>query len=67
MKGFHIVASHSDSPCFKLKTKPELLVEDQYLRLNTEGYGGMIYSTWFDRCLSVAGRVVIQGKKNQYA
>lgn len=62
-KGFHVVASHSDSPCFKLKTKPELLVEDRYLRLNTEGYGGMIYSTWFDRCLSVAGRVVLRGKK----
>lgn len=63
MKGFHIVASHSDSPCFKLKTNPELLVEDQYLRLNTEGYGGMIYSTWFDRSLSVAGRVVVRGAK----
>lgn len=62
-KGFHIAASHSDSPSFKLKTNPELLVEDQYLRLNTEGYGGMIYSTWFDRSLSVAGRVVVGGKE----
>ncbi len=56
--GFHIAASHSDSPSFKLKTNPEMKVEDKYLRLNTEGYGGMIYSTWFDRCLSVAGRLV---------
>lgn len=63
MKGFRIIASHSDSPCFKLKTDPELLTEKHYLRLNTEGYGGMIYSTWFDRSLSVAGRVVIQGKE----
>lgn len=62
MKGFHIVASHSDSPSFKLKTNPEFPSEKQYLRLNTEGYGGMIYSTWFDRSLSVAGRVVLEGE-----
>lgn len=62
MKGFHIVASHSDSPAFKLKTNPELSSEKQYLRLNTEGYGGMIYATWFDRSLSVAGRVVLEGE-----
>ena len=63
MKGFRIIASHSDSPCFKLKTDPELLTENHYLRLNIENYGGMIYSTWFDRCLSVAGRVVIRGEE----
>ncbi len=63
MKGFRIIASHSDFPCFKLKTNPELLTEKHYLRLNTENYGGMIYSTWFDRSLSVAGRVVIRGKE----
>ncbi len=56
--GFHITTSHSDSPSFKLKTNPEMKVEDKYLKLNTEGYGGMIYSTWFDRCLSVAGQIV---------
>lgn len=61
IKGFHITASHSDSPGFKLKTNPEMTVEDQYVKLNTEGYGGMIYSTWFDRCLSVAGRLVCGG------
>lgn len=59
MKGFHIVASHSDSPSFKVKVNPEFPSEKQYLRLNTEVYGGMIYSTWFDRSLSVAGRIVI--------
>lgn len=63
MRGFRIIASHSDSPCFKLKTDPELLTENHYLRLNTESYGGMIYSTWFDRCLSIAGRVVIRGEE----
>lgn len=58
LKGFHMAASHSDSPCFKIKTNPEMMQEDKYLKLNVEGYGGMIQYTWFDRCLSVAGRVV---------
>ncbi len=62
LRGFHMIASHSDSPSFQLKTNPEMTVEDQYLKLNTEGYGGAIYSTWFDRCLSVAGRVVIDSE-----
>lgn len=57
-KGFHIVASHSDSPCFKLKAGEETSVENSYVKLNVEPYGGMIYATWFDRCLSVAGRIV---------
>lgn len=57
-RGFHIAASHSDSPALKLKCDPEISVENQYIKLNTEVYGGMIYSTWFDRCLSVAGRLV---------
>lgn len=58
--GFHIVASHSDSPTFKIKENPEMKVEDQYIKLNTEGYGGMISNTWLDRPLSVAGRVTIK-------
>ncbi len=61
IKGFHMTASHSDSPCFKIKTNPEMTLEDKYLKLNVEGYGGMIQYTWFDRCLSVAGRVVCDG------
>lgn len=59
MKGFHITASHSDSPTFKVKEAPEMLVEKQYVKLNTEKYGGMILSTWLDRALSVAGRIVV--------
>ncbi len=59
-KGFHLVASHSDSPSFKIKEMPEMAVEKQYVKLNTEKYGGMILSTWFDRPLSVAGRVVVK-------
>lgn len=57
--GLRISAAHSDSPTFKLKAKPELCNND-YLRLNTEKYGGMLMSTWFDRPLSVAGRVLIE-------
>ncbi len=60
-KGFHMIASHSDSPCFKLKENPEITVEDAYMKLNVEKYGGMILSTWMDRPLSVAGRVVLAG------
>lgn len=57
---FHVTASHSDSPGFKLKENAELEIKKKYTVLNTEGYGGMICSTWFDRPLSVAGRVLIR-------
>ena len=59
-KGFRIVASHSDAPCFKLKENPEVMVENTYVKWNVEKYGGMILSTWLDRPLSVAGRVVVK-------
>lgn len=61
--GFQIIASHSDSPCFRLKENPEMTSENGYIRLNTEIYGGMIHSTWLDRPLSVAGRLVVREKK----
>ena len=57
---FKIAASHSDSPCFKLKTRCEENVLNCYTRLNVEPYGGMLMSTWLDRPLSVAGRVLIR-------
>ncbi len=57
---FRIAASHSDFPTFKIKENAELEVKKKYLQLNTEGYGGMICATWFDRPLSVAGRVVVK-------
>lgn len=61
---FRMTAAHSDSPTFKIKNVAELNGPGEYLRLDTEGYGGMIDSTWFDRPLSVAGRVLINtGKK----
>lgn len=59
VKGFHMVATHSDSPTFKIKEHPEKEVEKQYVLLNTEKYGGMILSTWLDRPLSVAGRIAV--------
>ena len=59
MGGFLICASHSDSPTFKLKSNYEMTVDDCYLKLNVEKYGGMICSTWLDRPLSIAGRVVV--------
>ena len=57
---FNIAASHSDFPTFKVKEKAGLEVKKKYIKLNTEGYGGMICSTWFDRPLSVAGRVLVK-------
>lgn len=62
ISGFHIVASHGDSPSFKVKEAPETDTEGHYVRLNTEKYGGMILSTWLDRALSVAGRLAVRGK-----
>lgn len=58
--GFRISASHSDSPSFKIKENPEIAVENNYIKLNTEGYGGMILSSWMDRPLSVAGRIIVK-------
>lgn len=57
---FRIAAAHGDSPTFKLKHVFEDAAENAYIRLNTEKYGGMIMSTWFDRPLSVAGRVTVR-------
>lgn len=59
-KSFNIVASHSDSPTFKIKENAEIEVKNKYVKLNTEKYGGMICSTWFDRPLSIAGRILVK-------
>jgi len=56
---FNIVASHGDSPSFKIKDNYKI-ESGKYIQLNTEKYGGMIYSTWFDRPLSAAGRVILK-------
>lgn len=60
--GFMITASHSDSPCLKIKENPEI-ADKYYVKLSTETYGGMIYSSWLDRPLAVAGRVTVKTEK----
>lgn len=62
-EGFDIIGSHTDSPTFKIKTNGEM-TNKGFLKLNVEGYGGMIVSTWLDRTLSLAGKVVFS-KKNK--
>ena len=57
-KGFLLTASHSDRPGFKVKENPEL--KNAYTRLAVERYGGMLMSTWLDRPLSIAGRVLVE-------
>ena len=57
--GFAMAAAHSDSPAFRLKEHPDRR-SAHYVQLSTEKYGGMLMSTWFDRPLSVAGRVFVR-------
>ena len=57
-RGFLLSASHSDRPCFKVKENAELT--GTYTRLAVERYGGQILSTWLDRPLSIAGRVLVE-------
>ena len=59
--GFHMICAHSDSPTFRIKPNAEMLVEGGLVKLNTEVYGGPIMSTWFDRPLTLAGRVIVRG------
>ena len=57
---FNIVATHTDSPTFKLK--PNFTIDtNKYIKLNTEVYGGPIYNTWMDRPLNIAGKIVVKG------
>ena len=49
--GFKIIGAHTDSPSFRIKPSPEMLVDNVYVKLNTEVYGGPILNTWMDRPL----------------
>ncbi len=59
-EGYKIVCAHSDSPGFRVKPAPEMVGKAPVLKLNTEVYGGPILYTWFDRPLSLAGRVALR-------
>ncbi len=59
-RGYQIISSHSDSPAFKVKENPEVEAEGVYVKLNVEKYGSMILSTWLDRPLSAAGRIMVR-------
>ncbi|MBB6713419.1 M18 family aminopeptidase [Clostridium gasigenes] len=59
--GFRLIGAHTDTPGFRIKPNPEMTTEGKYLKLNTEGYGGPILNTWYDRPLSIAGKVTIKG------
>lgn len=58
--GYKIISAHSDSPCFRIKPHAEIRCEGGVVKLNTEVYGGPILYTWFDRPLSIAGRVILR-------
>lgn len=60
--GFHMICAHCDSPTFRIKPNAEMLCEGGIVKLNTEVYGGPIMSTWFDRPLTLAGRVIVKGE-----
>jgi len=60
--GFLISASHSDSPTFRIKENAALMGPENYMRLNTERYGGMLCAPWLDRPLTVAGRILVQAE-----
>ncbi len=58
--GFRIISAHSDSPCLKIKPSPEIYGDGGAVSLNVEKYGGGILYTWFDRPLSMSGRVMVE-------
>lgn len=60
--GFHVICAHCDSPTFRIKPNAEMIGEGGIVRLNTEVYGGPILSTWFDRPLTIAGRVIVRSE-----
>ena len=64
--GFKIIGAHTDSPSFRIKPAPEMVVDNTYVKLNTEVYGGPIINTWMDRPLAIAGRVTLRSDNILY-
>ena len=64
--GFHMICAHCDSPTFRIKPNAEMDCEGGIVKLNTEVYGGPIMSTWFDRPLTLAGRVIVKGEDTMH-
>ena len=60
--GLRLIGAHTDVPGFRIKPNPQMISEGKYVKLNTEVYGGPILHTWFDRPLSIAGKVSLKGK-----
>lgn len=60
--GFRLIGAHTDVPGFRIKPNPQMITEGRYVKLNTEVYGGPILHTWYDRPLSIAGKVALKGK-----
>lgn len=60
-KGFRLIGAHTDVPGFRIKPNPQMISEGKYVKLNTEVYGGPILHTWYDRPLSIAGKVSLKG------
>ena len=60
-KGFRLIGAHTDVPGFRIKSNPQMISEGKYVKLNTEVYGGPILHTWYDRPLSIAGKVSLKG------
>jgi aspartyl aminopeptidase len=64
LQRLHMVGAHTDSPCLKVKPNPEIRRKG-YQQLGVEVYGGALLHPWFDRDLSLAGRVVSRDVKGQ--
>ncbi|KAK6924707.1 Peptidase M18 [Dillenia turbinata] len=63
--GVHIIGAHTDSPCLKLKPVSQV-AKGGYLEVGVQTYGGGLWHTWFDRDLTIAGRMILRDGKGGY-